>query len=245
MFKGTGVRLRGQGLASSTSSWVYTILMIRRCLFIISLLVVVASYPVQVQADQTTDVLQAAGVEIAIEPSQASASALLQLPSVYAVPGSLVYWFKGVIEQVQYILASSPESRAELLLDFSQQRLAEGYQAIQGGDPQAAIEALTKYQQQQQELSGYLQLLESDQVEMQPYLDKLKQQLGIQKALEDYVEQQLDQPEVRNRVTSLLQIQSNQVLAFKQAEERAVLGQKNQRPNQSSASATPSATPRD
>lgn len=218
--------------------------MIRYCLVALSLMTAVLAQPSLVRADQPSDVLQAAGVEIAIDPSQASASALLQLPSVYAVPGSLVYWLKSTIEQIQYILASSPESRTQLLLDFSQQRLAESYQAVQQKDPQAAVEALTKFQQQQQELSGYLHLLEADKIDMQPYLDKLKQQLGIQRALEQYVEQTMNDPDARNRVTSLLQIQSSQMLAFKKEEGLVVLGQRDRRLPQSSQSASQSATPK-
>ncbi len=220
--------------------------MVKSCLIVFGLIACLALKPATILAVTAEETLQSLGIEVAVDPSQSSASALIQLPSVYAIPGSFTYWFKSIIEQIQYILASTPESRTQLLLDFSQQRLAEGYQAIQDNNPQAAVDALTKYQQQQQELSDYLNTLQLDNVDMQPYLDKLEQQIGIQKALEDFVEQKVTDADIRSRVTSLLQVQPTQVVAFQKQADRVILGEHKIRPTptpQSTQSATPSARP--
>ena len=73
--------------------------------------------------------LENAGIVVATESPQASAEALLQLPDVYAMPGTFTYWLKQIIDQIQLIFTSDPEDRTNLLLAFSRDRLSEGYEA--------------------------------------------------------------------------------------------------------------------
>jgi hypothetical protein len=141
-------------------------------------------HPTLAQAQSLPQVGKQAGVVVSVKPPQASAEAVVQLPSVYVLPGSFLYWFKHVIEEVQLILATSDQQRAGLLLTFSQRRLEESYQAINEGKVSAAIDAMQQYQQQHQEIVGQLeQLQQTHPNQFRDLIKRLQDQLKIQDSL--------------------------------------------------------------
>lgn len=186
------------------------------------------------------------GLAIGTAPPQASAEALLELPTVYALPGSTWYWLKHVWEDVQLLVTVDDSQRAELLLRFSQQRLAEGYQAIKNGDADTAVAALSRYQDQQRDLAASLDQLQQQDVQLNPFLIRLKEQLGLQQALEDYAKTELTRPGQAQDVTMLLQVQPIQTLVFNAADKQYLLGASAFQPEaqaSNSAQASPSASP--
>ncbi len=209
-------------------------------ILIVSVLVVV---PVQA-AENVSQTLQSAGVEITTEPSQASAEALLKLPSVYTMPGTFTYWIKQIVEQIQLIFTADPADRTDLLMAFSRDRLAEGYQAIKSGQAEQALAALQRYQQQQFDLATNLNSLQDTDVDIAPYLNRLQDQLGIQQALQDFVNQEVNDKANREKISQLLEVSSVQRLAWQRYNQSALLGARDVHPNlEASPSATPSATP--
>jgi hypothetical protein len=209
--------------------------------FIIACLLLTAWWPATVQAtDPALDALQQ-NVAVAYQPPQASAEALLSLPSVYVLPGSFLYWFKHVVEEVRLLLAANPQQRSALLLEFSQQRLAEGYQAISQQNWPAARQALQEYQRQQDDLSKSLSALQQNNQNVDSLLDQLRSQLGVQQALDEFVSKN-PQKEAKE-IGALLKIRPQQTLALATAENGALLGAHDQKQSTSSAQASPSASP--
>jgi hypothetical protein len=170
-------------------------------------------------------VLQVVGqnVAVAYHPPQASAEALLNLPSVYVLPGSFLYWLKHLYEQLRLVFTSDPHQRSALLLQFSQQRLAESYQAMKNQDWPSTIKVLEDYQQNQQQLSGLISSLQARHLPVDDLLNQLKTQLGAQQALDDFAHQHAPVAQDK-RVGALLEIRSNQTLALAAAENGALLG---------------------
>lgn len=166
------------------------------------------------------------GISLSLDPPEASAAALLKLPTIYALPGSIAYWFKSVWEDLRFALATTPEKRAELLLEFSQKRLAESYQAIQNDKHQAAIEALTEYQDDQADLTSYIDVLLNEEIDVEPYLKKLQEQLSLQKTLQEFAEMKILDSEAKARISSLLYLQPEQTVALDRQLEKYVLGVK-------------------
>jgi hypothetical protein len=183
---------------------------------------------------------------VAYQPPQASAEALLTLPTVYVLPGSFLYWFKHTYEQLRLMVESDPQKRTALLLQFSQQRLAEGYQALQKQDWSVAKQSFANYQQDQKAASQQLNALQANKKDVNSLLDVLRLQLGVQKALDAYNQQQAPKDESKD-ISALLRIRPEQTLALSTAEGGAMLGAEDVRQASSSAqaitSATPSATP--
>lgn len=207
----------------------------------------VAWWPESATAEDTLKQVVDQNVVVAYQPPQASAEALLSLPSVYIRPGSLLYWAKHLYEQVQLVFTADPEDRSALMLKFSQQRLAEGYQAAKEQDWSSAKAALVDYQQGQTGISNSLQQLQQDHQNIDQLLNLLKDQLGIQQALNDYVSKQAP-PDEAKQISALLLVRPNQNLALVAAENGSLLGiqsrrQATQSAQQASTSASPSATP--
>ena len=188
--------------------------------------------------------LENAGIVVATESPQASAEALLQLPDVYAMPGTFTYWLKQIIDQIQLIFTSDPEDRTNLLLAFSRDRLSEGYEAIKSGKAEQALAALQRYQDDQFDLATSMDSLQNKDVDIAPYLDRLQEQLELQQALQDFVEQEVIDQENRDKVSQLLDVSSVQRLAWQRYNQSALLGERDIHPTpQATQSATPSATP--
>lgn len=190
--------------------------------------ILAAPSQVVAQAQESGEVasLEELGISISLDPPQASAAALLELPTIYALPGSIAYWFKSVWEEVRFMFANTPEKRAQLLLEFSQKRLAEGYQAIQSGKNQAAIDAFTEYQADQDDLASYIDVLLNEEVDVEPYLKKIQEQLSLQKTLQEFAEMKVLDTEAKNRISSLLYLQPSQTIALERQLQRYVLGVK-------------------
>lgn len=205
-------------------------------------LVMVWLPPLAQAEDPAIQVLQQ-NITVAYQPPQASAEALLSLPSVYVVPGSFLYWFKHVIEEIRLVLAADPQQRSGLLLEFSQQRLAEGYQAMQHQDWQSAKRALHDYQYTQDELAKSLQSMQEDNTDVDELLQQLKRQLGVQQALDMYVDSKAPAKDAEE-ISALLQIRPRQTLALATAEGGALLGARDKKQSTSSAQASSSAVGR-
>lgn len=217
--------------------------MIRIVSSIIVIVSLFAANPV-LATDNLPQALNDAGVVIATEPPQASAEALLQLPSVYTLPGSFTYWLKQIVEQIQLIFTSDPADRTNLLLAFSRDRLAESYEAVKSGKAEQALAALQRYQKDQSELATSLNSLQDADVDIAPYLDRLQEQLGLQQALQEFVEGEIIDQENRDEVSQLLDVSPVQRLAWQRYNQSALLGERDINLNpESSQSATPSATP--
>jgi hypothetical protein len=195
----------------------------------------------QAAEDPTWQTVQQ-NMAVAYQPPQASAEALLSLPSVYVLPGSFLYWFKHTYEELRLALTADPQQRSALLLQFSQHRLAESYQAMQHGNWSASVQALQEYQRDQQSLSEILASLQTNHTQIDDLLGTLKTQLGIQQALGEWVKKQAPAGQ-QQTVGALLQVRSQQTLALAVAENGALLGAQDDRPAPSATiSASPSAT---
>ena len=190
--------------------------------------------------------LEDAGIVVATESPQASAEALLQLPDVYAMPGTFTYWLKQIIEQIQLIFTSDPEDRTNLLLAFSRDRLAEGYEAIKSGKAEQALVALQRYQDDQFDLATSLNSIQDADanINIAPYLDRLQEQLELQQALQEFAKQEVIDQVDRDEISLLLDISSVQRLAWQRYNQSALLGERDVHPTpQATQSATPSAMP--
>lgn len=189
---------------------------------------------------------------LAYHPPQASAEAFLRLPTVYVLPGSFLYWLKHAYEQFQLILTADPTSRSQLLLDLSQERLAEGYQAMKEGKWSSAVSAFHEYQDHQAEITGLLTEVQNHSEDVQPILNRLKQQLQLQQSLKQ-IGEKVAPNSTKQKISLLLEISHQQTLALAQFEQGALLGVKTVRQSSesaqlspspgASASATPSARP--
>lgn len=184
-------------------------------------------------------------VAVAYQAPQASAEALVSLPTIYVLPGSFLYWFKHLVEQVQLAWTSDPAKRSQLLLDLSQQHLAEGYQAMKNGNWSSSIKALQDYQDRQQDLASQLKVLQDNHQNVQMMINRVKQQLDMQQALNNLAKTKAP-AEDKQQISDLLQIRSNQTLALATSEGGALLGAETQRqampPAQASMSAAMQAT---
>lgn len=201
--------------------------------------------PKMARAVDTNQLLKDAGVVVALDPPQASAEALLKLPTAYALPGTFSYWLKNIIDQIQLIFTSDPADRAELLLAFSKERLAEGYDAVKSGKAEAALASLERYQNEQIELTTALSKLQDNDIDITPYMNRLNEQLGIQNALQDFVQQEVEDGQAKDKITQLLDISPVQHLAWQQYSQSALLGERDIRRQdnpQSTTSATPQAS---
>jgi hypothetical protein len=188
--------------------------------------------------------LEEAGIVVAMDPPEASAEALLKLPDVYALPGTFSYWVMHLIEEVQLLFTADPEDRASLLLSFSRNRLAEGYEAVKSGKADAALHSLQDYQQGQVDLATSLNNLQNEDVSLKPYLDRLNEQLGLQQALQEYVESEVLDQVKQDEISGLLEISEVQRLVWQRQTESVLLGERDVRqPSEASSSASPSAIP--
>jgi hypothetical protein len=194
-------------------------------------------FPVSTFAVSLTETGKTAGVEVSTKPPVASAEAVLSLPSVYVLPGTPFYWFREMWESLQLIMARSDDARAELLLEFAERRLAEGYQAVKDGRMDQAIDAAQRYRQQHQQAIDQLAVLAKDHKDVAlPLLQKLDEQLKLQQNLQSFV---LQRGGNRGQgIAALLNVPASDALALAIGES-AVLGALKQQA--ASASATPSA----
>lgn len=204
-----------------------------------------AWWPATVRAEDPVIKAVQQNLAVAYQAPQSSAEALLSLPNVYVLPGSFLYWFKHLVEDVRLMLAADEQERSQLMLEFSQERLAEGYQAIKDSNWPAAKEAFASYQSTQEELAKSVSVLQQSDGNVDDLLDQLSRQLGVQQALEKLVGTN-PAPEAKE-IGAILRIRPSQTLALARSEEGALLGANDQKlatqSAQASQSATPSATP--
>jgi hypothetical protein len=188
-----------------------------------------------------------AGLQVSTQQPQASAEALLRLPSVYILPGSFFYWCKQIAESIHLLFVTKPEDRASLLLDMSNQRLAEGYQAMKNGQWQAAATSLQNFQQEQQSLSDSLGGMDLQQSQWKQLLDRLQKQLQLQQSLHTFARTQsqagLNQQnkQVAHEVGMMLGNSPFDHLAYVSYPNQAVLGVADVEQATASAQATTSA----
>lgn len=199
----------------------------------------------QEDASPLQDLLEQ-NIEIAYDPPQASSEALVALPSIYIRPGSALYWLKHTSEEVRLFFTSDPEQKSQLMLEFSQRRLAEGYDALQEHDWQSAQKALEGYQLRQSDVATLLREMQRDGQDIEALLELLRDQLGMQQALQQYVTEQVPAGQ-QPVISSLLDIRPNQTLALAVAEHGALLGEQStqsaQPQSSQSAQASPTAVP--
>ena len=124
--------------------------------------------------------LEATGLQFGIESPSArggfeEAILLLNLPKVYILPNSPLYFLKTLWEGAQLILTSEPEKRGELLLTLAEKRLSEGIVLIKKGEWQGASSVLQKYQGQFDNAQNMLGLVR----DIQKY-DALRAQISRQ-----------------------------------------------------------------
>jgi hypothetical protein len=182
-----------------------------------------------------------AGIEVSVKPSQASAEALVALPSLYLLPDSPLYWLRQVFEELQLLLAANERDRVNLLLQFSQRRLAEGYQAVKEGKVESAVKSLQQYRQDHQELATKVEQFDPQADELKPIFTTLKEQLELQDLLKSFVDHQR-RPEL-NEVSALLSDSAMRSLVFQLDPSVAVLGAEDQRQPVATGSASMSAQP--
>lgn len=223
-----------------SSSW-YTVYMVKVLAMTMSLLIMVWVWMpvISLAEDPAVEALQQ-NVAVAYTPPQASAEALLTLPTVYVLPGSFLYWFKHVYEEIQLVFASDPQDRSALLLKFSRARLAEGYQALGQENWSAATESFKEYQQTQEEVAQLLADLQSRKKDVTQLLDQLKAQLGVQQAIDQFSQKHAPQSKAKE-IGALLKIRPAQTLALAVNEGGALLGSQDERQASQSAQVTPSA----
>ncbi len=68
--------------------------------------------------------------------SASQSAQVTELPSVHILPDNPLYFLKTLKEKVQLLIARNASSKAALLLDFSQERLAEALKVAEKGKPQ-------------------------------------------------------------------------------------------------------------
>src|SRR5690606_22538982 len=129
------------------------------------------------------------------------------------------------------------------LLEFSYKRLAEGYEAVKSGKAEAALTSLQRYQDEHHDLATSLYKLQGSDVDVKPYLDRLSNQLGIQQSLQEFVEEEkIDDEQVKDEISQLLDISPVQRLAWQQYNQSVLLGEQDIH-RQATQSASPSAVP--
>src|SRR5690606_21604670 len=97
---------------------------------------------------------------------------------------------------------------------------------VKSGKAEAALTSLQRYQEEQHDLATSLYSLQTSDVDVAPYLDRLSQQLGIQQSLQEYVEQEKLDEQIKDEISQLLEISPVQRLAWQQYNQSALLGEK-------------------
>ncbi|MBM4402376.1 MAG: hypothetical protein FJ044_03975 [Candidatus Cloacimonetes bacterium] len=165
----------------------------------------------------TSIFLSAAGFSFAAEfPLQISttppeeAALIVNLPKVYILPDSPLYFLKKIWEGLQLVLAAEPEQRGEVLLSLAEKRLAEGISLIKKGDWQQAIVTLQNYQGQFENAQSTLNLIK-DAAKYEELRQQIARQLRNQALLAAFL-QKIEAP---NILGDFIRIRQNELLELR------------------------------
>jgi hypothetical protein len=98
-------------------------------------------------AVEATPAPSAAGGGAGQAPSATSSAEVSELPVVHILPDNPLYFLKTVKEKIQLLIARSASSQADLILDFSQKRLAEALKVAEKGKIHISEKLLTAFGQ--------------------------------------------------------------------------------------------------
>jgi hypothetical protein len=110
-------------------------------------------------------------------------SLAINLPDVSILPGTPLYRLKTIWENIQFFLAGSEEDKVNLLIEFSQSRLAEALILIKQNKPKLAEEAIQAYEQIAADLEQMVSDLAPNEV-VTPYVHKVEAQENKYKLLQ-------------------------------------------------------------
>ena len=213
--------------------------MLKACILLVGLFFVASAWAWPALAYEASTAARQAGLSVTTDQPQASAEALLKLPSVYILPGSPLYWAKHLFETIRLIFAGSDQARASLLVQFGQERLAEGYQAFKEGKLDESVSSFSRYSENQDQLNAILSSLHTQKLPLGSLVEELQHQWDTQHLLEDRVSK--SKTPGSRRVSKLLHARAVEDLVYRLEPERAVLGARDRRP-QATASAEPTST---
>ena len=114
----------------------------------------------------------------------------LSVPSPALLPTSPLYFLKDVGREVQMLLTFDPIKKAELRLEFANQKLAEANKVSENepNNEQAVNKALENYKKETERLTGYAATLKKGSANNEALLNKVTESNFVQQAVLEKIE---------------------------------------------------------